>query len=334
VNSVEQAGGIGGLLALQDLAESRTFLYFADANGNISQLIETTAGDNYGGITASYEYDAYGRRRNEPAGEYVQPYRFSSKTFDEEIRLGYWGYRWVDLDLGRWLTRDPITDPALALMASSARNSEGLSRSVSVDRSSGLQRNRIEIGLYEYLQNAPLSFIDPTGLRIRVQGNVGEGTDRGTMFVRITVDVWPPACCRLVRFVQQIRERSWRFTGADTGWIPDPQNRTWYPNWSGPDLLAGNGQRWTMEDFPGKSKFDFLTQGLIQEFQTCALCIRGSGQFTTSCLIGCVSWGHSWTKGDPDYHHIWGPETSSPIVSMANYIKSTYFPNLQACPGS
>ena len=49
-NSLESAGGIGGLLAAYDTAgptttsDDRTFLYFYDANGNVGQLIEPTGG--------------------------------------------------------------------------------------------------------------------------------------------------------------------------------------------------------------------------------------------------------------------------------------------------
>jgi RHS repeat-associated protein len=116
LNSVEGAGGIGGLLATTDTAgttataDDRTFIYTHDANGNVSQIIETTAGDpGYGHVAAHYEYTLYGQRLNAPAAEeYDQPYRFSTKPFDEETGLGYWGYRYYSLDLGRWLSRDPI----------------------------------------------------------------------------------------------------------------------------------------------------------------------------------------------------------------------------------
>jgi uncharacterized protein RhaS with RHS repeats len=89
VNSLESAGGIGGLLAAEDSAGTGTkeFIYFADANGNIGQVVETTAGASYGTVAAHYEYAPFGKRINTASPtEYDQPYRFSSKPFDSETR--------------------------------------------------------------------------------------------------------------------------------------------------------------------------------------------------------------------------------------------------------
>jgi RHS repeat-associated protein len=115
VNSLESAGGIGGLLAAEDTAgtvtagDDRTFIYFADANGNIGQVVETTAGASYGTVAAHYEYAPFGKRINTASPtEYDQPYRFSSKPFDSETDLGYWGYRHYSPELGRWISWDPL----------------------------------------------------------------------------------------------------------------------------------------------------------------------------------------------------------------------------------
>jgi RHS repeat-associated protein len=111
---LESAGGIGGLLALYDTlgtsptTDDRTFLYFYDGNGNVGQLVETTTGANFG-RKVKYEYDPYGKRTNTAeSGEYDQPWLFSTKQFDAETGLGYWGYRYYNPSLGRWMGRDPI----------------------------------------------------------------------------------------------------------------------------------------------------------------------------------------------------------------------------------
>jgi RHS repeat-associated protein len=36
------------------------------------------------------------------------PWRFSSKYFDPDTGLGYWGFRWYDAKNGRWLGREPL----------------------------------------------------------------------------------------------------------------------------------------------------------------------------------------------------------------------------------
>ena len=141
INSLEEAGGIGGLLAAYDTAgtpgtaDDRTFVYFYDANGNVGQLVETTGGGNYGTLAVKYEYDPYGNRLGDAAGgEYEQPFRFSTKQFDAEVtELYYFGYRYYSPGLGRWVSRDPI------------------------ETAGG-------VNLYQFSLNNPVLMLDPLGL--------------------------------------------------------------------------------------------------------------------------------------------------------------------------
>ena len=113
--STQGAGGIGGLLALQDTADTTIttddehYLYFYDGNGNVGQLIDWE--DSPGTIVAHYEYDPYGNLIT-AAGSYWQAnlFRFSTKYFDEETGFYYYGYRYYDPRFGRWLNRDPIRE--------------------------------------------------------------------------------------------------------------------------------------------------------------------------------------------------------------------------------
>jgi RHS repeat-associated protein len=61
-------------------------------------------------MVANYEYDPYGNQTN-VAGTYEQPFRFSGKYHDAETGLGYWGYRYYNPVLGRWINRDPLGEP-------------------------------------------------------------------------------------------------------------------------------------------------------------------------------------------------------------------------------
>ncbi|MDA8138944.1 MAG: RHS repeat-associated core domain-containing protein [Desulfobacteraceae bacterium] len=100
--SLQGAGGVSGLLA--SVQGSLTYHYFFDANGNVGQVVE--AGN--GSIAAHYEYDPYGnelRAVGPMAGE--NEYRFSTKYYDSEVNLYYYGFRYYSPVVGRWISRDP-----------------------------------------------------------------------------------------------------------------------------------------------------------------------------------------------------------------------------------
>ncbi len=103
--SLQGAGGIGGLIATVDSSVTYHFCY--DGNGNVGQLIDSSDGS----IEAAYQYDPYGNLVGS-TGDYADDnsYRFSTKYFDIETELYYYGYRYYDAGLGRWLNRDPIEE--------------------------------------------------------------------------------------------------------------------------------------------------------------------------------------------------------------------------------
>ncbi len=149
--TLQGAGGIGGLLACEDANETtsvatddRSYAYFYDAIGNVGQLIDTTdpADANYGTIAARYEYDPYGAivgpdddadgEWEDDAGPFAAAnlFRFSTKYFDAEIDyadttddgLYYYGYRYYSPRLGRWANRDPIGERGGNNLYAFARN--------------------------------------------------------------------------------------------------------------------------------------------------------------------------------------------------------------------
>jgi RHS repeat-associated protein len=78
------------------------FVY--DANGNVGQLV-----DEAGSAVGRYEYDAFGNVLVASGAEAEgNLWRFSTKQFDAETALVYYGYRLYSAGLGRWLNRDPI----------------------------------------------------------------------------------------------------------------------------------------------------------------------------------------------------------------------------------
>ena len=105
------AGGIGGLIGkyhVEDGSNGR-YVYFYDGNGNVMQVYK----DNGVTCTARYDYDPFGRltkiwESSELASAGSNPFRFSTKLFESDFGVYYYGYRSYSPELGRWLSRDPI----------------------------------------------------------------------------------------------------------------------------------------------------------------------------------------------------------------------------------
>jgi RHS repeat-associated protein len=115
------AGGIGGLLSVHDSAGPVSYVYFADVQGNISQVVDVAAGSAGASMMAKYVYDAYGNR-TWTAGTYTQPFGFSTKFYDGESGFVCFGYRYYSAVLGRWISRDPLDEPACANLQAFCRN--------------------------------------------------------------------------------------------------------------------------------------------------------------------------------------------------------------------
>ena len=133
--SLEGAGGIGGLLARSHGYSSGTGnwsthnFYHADGNGNITYLVNSSQT-----LAARYRYDPYGNTISS-SGTLASGnvYRFSSKEVHTLTGLYYYGYRFYEPNLQRWLNQDPIAE-------------------------------RYDANLYRFVYNSPLDYIDPDGL--------------------------------------------------------------------------------------------------------------------------------------------------------------------------
>jgi RHS repeat-associated protein len=134
-SSLDGAGGIGGLLARTDNslmiggAGDPHAYYHADANGNVTMLVNSKQF-----AAARYLYDSFGNTiaKSGPLAD-ANTYRFSSKECHPTSGLCYFGRRFYDPNLQRWLNRDPI----------------------------GIRGG---VNLYGYVQNAPLNRTDAFGL--------------------------------------------------------------------------------------------------------------------------------------------------------------------------
>jgi RHS repeat-associated protein len=107
--SLQGAGGVGGLLMVEEITSTtnEAYHFHYDGNGNVTEIT-----DHLGASVATYRYDAFGNTLV-ATGTYAATnrYRFSTKPLDNEVTtapLYYYGYRYYDPVTGRWPSRDPI----------------------------------------------------------------------------------------------------------------------------------------------------------------------------------------------------------------------------------
>ena len=102
--SLDGAAGVGGLLYVK--RNGAIYVPFGDAFGNVMGYW-----DENGAVVAEYAYDAFGRtvaKRGTMAD--VFSIRYSTKYYDAETGMYYYGKRYYLTALCRWLTRDPIEE--------------------------------------------------------------------------------------------------------------------------------------------------------------------------------------------------------------------------------
>ena len=118
--------GIDEPLAVEQ--KRSTYFFHADGLGSIVNLT-----DQRGKVVQSYEYSSFGRMK-EQGGEVKQPYGYTGREWDKELGLYYYRARYYDPKGGRFISKDPI----------------------------GFAGR--DVNLYRYVQNNPISNIDPYGL--------------------------------------------------------------------------------------------------------------------------------------------------------------------------
>ncbi len=125
----------------------------------MGQLVKTSDGS----IAAHYEYDPFGiELKSYGSKADDNPFRFSTKYFDTETGLGYWGYRYYFPELGRWISRDPI------------------------DEEGGLN-------LYGFVNNDPVNLWDILGLDFIAVADRAVGGTMGT-FYHYSIQYWKTQC--------------------------------------------------------------------------------------------------------------------------------------------
>ena len=143
-------------MLLKELEEEATYLYHPDHLGSVS-VVSNQRGLPYERV----EYLPFGEvwiEETDPATGYI-PFRFTSKELDEETGLYYYGARYYEPTISRWMSADPA---GFALVNPMERDNEGgwkPKASYSIIEASNW---------YAYVSNNPVIYVDPTGMELLV----------------------------------------------------------------------------------------------------------------------------------------------------------------------
>ncbi len=108
-----------------------TYYYHVDGLGSIVALTDAT-----GKVVQEYEYDSFGNLHDQK-NRIKQPYTYTGREWDREIKLYYYRNRYYDPEIGRFINKDLFL---------------------------GFLQNPQLLNPYPYTQNNPIIRIDPLGL--------------------------------------------------------------------------------------------------------------------------------------------------------------------------
>ena len=128
-----EALGVSGILSLD--IEHRKEHLLTDGRGSVTEAISHT------GEITTYHYDAFGN--TQVRGNSTNPFTYNQERVDFVSGLQYLRARYVDLSLGRFISRDSVV---------------------------GTLKDPRTHNLYVYVSNDPLNMIDPSG-HIAVAGS-------------------------------------------------------------------------------------------------------------------------------------------------------------------
>lgn len=116
----------------------QSFFYHADVLGNISEITDIS-----GNVVQRYTYSSFGKIESQLVANFVQPYTFNGREFDEEAQIYFYRTRYYDAKSGTFIQEDP------------------------------LHFRGGDLNHYRYVRNNPTTYVDPTGLIVaQVVGGV------------------------------------------------------------------------------------------------------------------------------------------------------------------
>ena len=154
IASYVQGIGIDKLIC-RETNEGRAY-YHSDAIGSVRSLTDEDEIE-----VGTHNYDAWGEVTSE-TGSLGNEYKFTSRRWEDEIGLQYNRARFYDPEIGRFITRDPLTggpdDPTISYFSGVYSAFHRFIKEY-VDALQPDKQNR-----YVYCYNNPINLIDPLGL--------------------------------------------------------------------------------------------------------------------------------------------------------------------------
>ena len=146
---------MGNIISRKDPGGSSSYYQYSALSNDAGNVTSLTG--NTQSTVATYEYEAFGNIVSE-TGTANNNYKFSTKNLDDESGLYYFGARYYDPEIGRFITKDPdggdVTDPQ-------------------------------SLNPYGYVKNNPLNLVDPDGEYALAPAVVLVGTPQGWVAVAI-----------------------------------------------------------------------------------------------------------------------------------------------------
>ncbi len=140
--------------------EKDQFYYHTDHLGS-SNIITDIAGSVYQHL----EYFPYGETWIEEGGSYggnTPPYKFTGKELDPETGLYYFGARYYDPVLSRWISADPAFEKYLPYSLDETQLKNYWKPEIDLPSIGGIF-NSSNLNVYGYVHQNPIRFYDPDG---------------------------------------------------------------------------------------------------------------------------------------------------------------------------
>jgi RHS repeat-associated protein len=125
--------GIDDLISRVSIAA--TSYYHQDGLGNVIELTDVAQN-----VAAKYDYDAFGSVTNQ-TGTVANPYKFTSREFDQDSGLYFYRMRYYNSTIGRFVSKDPLSYQTIDIGAIGECSSQS----------------------YIYTFNNPVNYVDPLG---------------------------------------------------------------------------------------------------------------------------------------------------------------------------